>query len=251
VEGVEIDGIGMEEAGDAGRGGVVMDRMFAEAEDEESVRDFESRIGRGDMLLPDLENGWGADEERCGMVRDGLVCDGLECDVNGGPVGAGLVGDGLVGAGLVLDRLFAVADERVYGRRRNRKWAGEMAEAAFLHKAMELGLVVSKPWGENSRYDFVVDTGERLVRVQVKSTSCKCEGRYAVSAHGSDPKTGYSAEDIDFLVAHVPPEEAWYVIPVEAFAPHLHLWLYPRGEHAGQYEKYREAWELLGAGVRS
>ena len=59
---------------------------------------------------------------------------------------------------------------------------------------------------------------------------------------------GYSAEDIDFLVAHVPPEEAWYVIPVEAFAPHLHLWLYPRGEHAGQYEKYREAWELLGAG---
>jgi hypothetical protein len=44
--------------------------------------------------------------------------------------------------GLVLDRLFAVADERVYGRRRNRKWAGDTAEAAFLHKAMELGLVV-------------------------------------------------------------------------------------------------------------
>ena len=66
-----------------------------------------------------------------------------------------------------------------------------------------------------------------------------------MAAHGCDPKSGYSAEEIDFLVAHVPPEEAWYVIPVEAFAPHLHLWLYPRGEHAGQYEKYREAWELL------
>ena len=104
--------------------------------------------------------------------------------------------------------------------------------------------------GDNSRYDFVVDAGERLVQVQVKSTSCLCEWRYAVSAHGSDPKTGYSAEDIDFLVVQVPPEEAWYVIPVEAFAPHLHLWLYPPGEHAGQYEKYREAWELLGAGVR-
>jgi hypothetical protein len=40
------------------------------------------------------------------------------------------------------------------------------------------------------------------------------------------------------------------VIPVEAFAPRKHLWLYPRGEHAGQYEKYREAWELLGAAVK-
>jgi hypothetical protein len=40
------------------------------------------------------------------------------------------------------------------------------------------------------------------------------------------------------------------VIPVEAFAPRKHLWLYPRGEHAGQYEKYREAWELLGTAVK-
>jgi len=202
---------GMAEVGMVGRLEVVVDRIFAEAEDGDRVCD---------------------------------ICAGIGCD-------DGLVREDESRYGLVLDRLFAVADERVYGRRRNRKWAGEMAEAAFLHKAMELGLVVSKPWGENSRYDFVVDTGERLLRVQVKSTSCLCGGRYAVAAHGSDPKTGYSAEDIDFLVAHVPPEEAWYVIPVEAFAPHLHLWLYPRGEHAGQYEKYREAWELLGAGVRT
>ena len=182
MEGVEIDRVGIEEVGDAGRYGVVIGRIFAAA-DAEDCGDFRSRDG-------------------CSLLRDAE--DGNE---------------------LVIDRLFAVADERVYGRRRNRKWAGARAEAAFLHKAMELGLLVSKPWGDNSRYDFVVDAGERLVRVQVKSTSCLCEGRYAVSAHGSDPKTEYSAEDIDFLVAHVPPEEAWYVIPVEAFAPHLHLWL--------------------------
>ena len=127
---------------------------------------------------------------------------------------------------------------------------GEVAESAFLHKAMELGLMVSKPWGDSSRYDFVVDTGEGLVRVQVKSTGCLCEQRYAVAAHGSDPKVGYAPEEIDFLVAWVVPEDAWYVIPVGAFAPRRNLWLYPRGEHAGQYEKYREAWELLGVGER-
>ena len=222
VEGVEIDGIGVKDVGDMGRCGVVVDRILAEAELEERR-----------VIDPLFEE---TDECSCD-VRSRRSCLVLHEDEER--------------YRLVLDRLFAVADERVYGRRRNRKWAGEMAEAAFLHKAMELGLVVSKPWGDNSRYDFVVDTGERLLRVQVKSTSCLCEGRYAVAAHGSDPKSGYSAEDIDFLVAHVPPEEAWYVIPVEAFVPHLHLWLYPRGEHAGQYERYREAWELLGAGVRS
>ena len=121
-----------------------------------------------------------------------------------------------------------------------------MAESAFLHKAMELGLMVSKPWGDSSRYDFVVDAGEGLVRVQVKSTECLCDERYAVAAHGCNPKVGYGPEEIDYLVAWVVPEDAWYVIPVKAFAPRRNLWLYPRGAHAGQYEKYREAWELLG-----
>jgi hypothetical protein len=55
-------------------------------------------------------------------------------------------------------------------------------------------------------------------------------------------------EAIDFLIALVVPEDAWYVIPVEAFAPRIHLWLYPR-EHAGKYQRYREAWKLLGAEV--
>ena len=158
----------------------------------------------------------------------------------------------------VIPVLFAVADERKtirnpgqrksrrVGYPRNRKWMGEVAESAFLHKAMELGLMVSKPWGDSSRYDFVVDAGEGLVRVQVKSTECLCDERYAVAAHGCNPKVGYGPEEIDYLVAWVVPEDAWYVIPVKAFAPRRNLWLYPRGAHAGQYEKYREAWELLG-----
>lgn len=82
----------------------------------------------------------------------------------------------------------------------------------------------------------------------VKSTVCLCdERRYMVAAHGCDRSVGYRPEEIDFLVAWVVPEDAWYVVP--ALAPSKHLWLYPRGEHAGQYEKYREAWALLGARV--
>src|SRR2546426_3065653 len=55
--------------------------------------------------------------------------------------------------------------------RPNTKRTGELAEAAFLHKAVGLGLKVTKPWGDSERYDFVVDAGERLWRGGIQSTA--------------------------------------------------------------------------------
>jgi hypothetical protein len=105
-------------------------------------------------------------------------------------------------SGFVIATLFAVAEEPSRPRSRNRKWMGEVAESAFLWKAMQLGLLVAKPWGDSARYDFIVDSGGGLLRVQVKSTGCLCEEhRYAVAAHGSNPAIPYTKDDIDFLVA--------------------------------------------------
>ena len=50
------------------------------------------------------------------------------------------------------------------------KQRGELAEMRFMLKAAGLGFGVAKPWGESERYDFVLDTGNGFVRVQVKST---------------------------------------------------------------------------------
>ena len=56
----------------------------------------------------------------------------------------------------------------------------------------------------------------------------------------------YTAEQIDLLVAYIVAEDAWYVIPVEAFARRARLQLYPTGsQYGGFYEKYREAWDLM------
>ncbi len=44
-------------------------------------------------------------------------------------------------------------------RKLTRKQRGEMAEAAFMAVAAALGLRVTKPWEESSRYDLIVDTG--------------------------------------------------------------------------------------------
>ena len=59
---------------------------------------------------------------------------------------------------------------------RNSKRTGELSEAAFLHKAVELGFRVTKPWGDSERYDFVLDSGKRLWRVQIKCTAVERAG---------------------------------------------------------------------------
>ena len=55
---------------------------------------------------------------------------------------------------------------------KNTKRAGERSEAAFLNKASQLGFGVAKPWGDSERYDFILDNGRRLLRVQIKATDC-------------------------------------------------------------------------------
>jgi hypothetical protein len=124
-----------------------------------------------------------------------------------------------------------------------------MAEMAFMHKAATLGFGVAKPFGDSARYDCIVDTGRRLWRVQVKSSSAIQHGAYPVNAQRNcnGRAIPYTAKEIDFLMAQVVPENAWFVIPVRAFVPRKSLRVYPAGDgRVSRYEVYREAWELMG-----
>jgi hypothetical protein len=127
------------------------------------------------------------------------------------------------------------------------KRLGEAVEAAFLAKAAMLDFPVSKPWGDSRAYDFVVDGGHRLWKVQVKCATSHRGSRCSVRAAGSGPL--YTTEDIDFLVAYVISKDLWYVVPVETFAPRVtvHFNYGPRSQ--GMFEIYREAWCLLACEV--
>jgi hypothetical protein len=131
--------------------------------------------------------------------------------------------------------------------RTTRKRSGEAAEAAFLAKAASLGFAVAKPWGDSERYDFILDSGHGLLRVQVKSTQCCAESRNHVKAAGW--KDIYTLDEIDFLVAYIVPEDLWYVVPVAAFASRKGLHFYPHSGRHALYEQYREAWCLLTCGA--
>ena len=51
------------------------------------------------------------------------------------------------------------------------KQLGEIAEAEFVAKAVGMGFVVAKPWGDSEPYDFIVNPKKSFIfwRVQVKS----------------------------------------------------------------------------------
>lgn len=50
------------------------------------------------------------------------------------------------------------------------KQQGDTAELKFMLLNQELGYTVSKPFGDNAKYDLIVDTCMELQRIQVKST---------------------------------------------------------------------------------
>jgi hypothetical protein len=140
------------------------------------------------------------------------------------------------------------ARDAAWWRGLTKKRLGEMAEAAFLHKASTLGFGVSKPWGDSDPYDLIVDSGNCLWRVQVKSAyRSDKNGGYMISAHGSRHSKGYNLKEIDALVAYIVPEDMWYVLPVRLFRKIKSLKLYPKPRRwSSKYTVYREDWQLLG-----
>jgi hypothetical protein len=131
------------------------------------------------------------------------------------------------------------------------KQLGEIAEAEFVAKAVGMGFVVAKPWGDSNPYDFIVNERRNFWRVQVKSAHVVGkDGTCSFRAHDGELRS-YSAEDIDALVAYAKPAEAWYVFPVRVVEGLKSLKLYPRSVgKRSKYERWREAWDVLRRVVR-
>ena len=152
---------------------------------------------------------------------------------------------------IVLAELTGLREDAVRKPRRpNPKRKGELAEAAFLLKAQSMGFRVARPWGDSERYDFILDSGARLWRVQLKSTEVlhsrgyEVQPIYGVYGRG---KSGYTAGDIDVLVVWIAPLDVCYVLPIEVVAMEKNLRFYPDIKcKCARWESYREAWGWMG-----
>lgn len=119
---------------------------------------------------------------------------------------------------------------------------GAATEHLAAAQCMLNGHLVCWPSSERCQYDFVVDTGTRLHRIQVKSAFKRTGGCYQFSV---TPTTGkYVATDVDFYILYIYPIDEYYVIPFSVLDGKPTVRIY---ESKDTYQEYREAWYLLDA----
>lgn len=86
---------------------------------------------------------------------------------------------------------------------------GEIAQLKVQLRAAEKGIVLSKPMID-SRYDFILDDGQRLERVQVKYASGRAphsQGSVKInlkSWDGRKLRRRYCADEVDALLVYIP-----------------------------------------------
>lgn len=111
----------------------------------------------------------------------------------------------------------------------NSKDRGDETEAAILSRLIEWGYSVSVPFGDNDRYDLLVDTGERLDRIQCKTAWQNKPETIRFNTHSQTTRDGSYheqtyEEDIDAFVVRYPETGQLYWIDVaEATAQKMEL----------------------------
>jgi hypothetical protein len=130
------------------------------------------------------------------------------------------------------------------------KQLGDFTEVTVMGAFLRLGFRVAIPWGENSRYDLVVDTGKRLLRVQCKTAQlCGWRGdksclRFHGYSHRFDGGKFSGRQDYrgaaDIFAAYSPDTGEVYVLPVDE-VPETDVWLRLTPARNGQQRKVRMA----------
>jgi len=98
------------------------------------------------------------------------------------------------------------------------KERGQLSEAAVLQAFVRRGVPVLQPFGDNERYDFVVEVGEVFHRIQVKTGRIE-NGRIQFETRSSGTltraieKEGYDGQ-IDAFAVYSPPLDETYVVPI-------------------------------------
>lgn len=107
----------------------------------------------------------------------------------------------------------------------NPKAIGEISEAKVVARLVELGYAVSIPFGNNQRYDLIVDDGT-LTRVQVKTARYK-SGCIVMPTASKNGFTGVRSDytgSIDEFIGYCPENDTCYRVPIES-APSTYIQL--------------------------
>lgn len=103
----------------------------------------------------------------------------------------------------------------------NTQIAGALTEQKCFLKCLEHGFYVSKPLFDNARYDFILDTGKKLLKIQIKTAHWSNNERTGFTFNGySQHATGngnkrmkYTNKEIDFFMTEF--QNIFYLYPAQ------------------------------------
>ena len=130
-------------------------------------------------------------------------------------------------------------------------WKGGLAEAAITAKAVEMGFVVLRPFPDGRRYDLVIDTGARLLRVQCKwgrrqgaviiVTFVTCRH----TPHGY-VRSKYTKDEIDGIAVYCHELKRCFYLPIDLVAGRsaIHLRLSPAANNQETAINYADDYDF-------
>ena len=102
----------------------------------------------------------------------------------------------------------------------NTQYVGQLTQQKCFIKCLEEGYLISKPLFDIARYDFILDTGNKLLKIQVKSSAWNEDhtaftfNGYSQHATGSGNKRmKYTNKEIDYFMTEK--DGKFYLYPAE------------------------------------
>lgn len=97
---------------------------------------------------------------------------------------------------------------------------GYITEQKCFLKCLEAGFTISKPLINNARYDFILDTGNKLLKIQIKSSTwnedCSAFTFNGYSQHSTgngNKRMKYTNKEIDYFMTEK--DDKFYLYPAE------------------------------------
>jgi len=131
----------------------------------------------------------------------------------------------------------------------NPKMIGEKSEGMILAALLRAGKVVLQPFGDNQRYDLVVDENGVFVRIQCKTARLLNDGtvlQFETRSTGYDGlhKRNYRGQ-IEFFGVYSPDLDKVYLVPVDAVGiGGAHLRLKPPANRQKKGVRYASEFEM-------
>lgn len=135
------------------------------------------------------------------------------------------------------------------------KLKGDIAEQASTLQALKRGWGVLQPVGDRLPYDLVFDTGNTLLRIQVKSSwldtakqNWVVDNRRTKTNRRVMLRSNYRSNDFDFALLYIDQLSLFYVMPVDvfnAYGSEIHLVEEQKRQRKPASAAFRDAWSLL------